>query len=181
LIGHDDDYTFWIRHLYGGVGGVDDCHKLQEKKSPEDAVVLDIPDSKEKNKSTRFPEAAQNPLELRTKPKRKTMLAKVAGAYSRMRPANHGKRRPESHEKEIAGCCLARAERPTSDPTEKRRADGAQTRKPHRAGLKTGDWDLLREPKTGLRTRIGENSAYKKNEPRQKESRRVLQRQNARE
>jgi hypothetical protein len=44
------------------------------------------------------------------------MLAEVVAEYSRTRLANHGKL--ESHEKEIAGCCLVRAERPTSDPTE---------------------------------------------------------------
>jgi hypothetical protein len=86
------------------------------------------------------------------------MLAKVVGEYSRMRPANHGKL--ESHEKEIAGCCLARAERPTSDPTKNRRADGAQTKQTLPRGTENWRLDLLREPKTGLRTWIGEKTQH---------------------
>jgi hypothetical protein len=108
------------------------------------------------------------------------MLAKVVGEYSRMRPANHGKL--ESHEKEIAGCCLARAERPTSDPTKNRRADGAQTKQTLPRGTENWRLDLLREPKTGLRTWIGEKTQHtRKLCPGKKKSRRVLQRQNARE
>jgi hypothetical protein len=29
-------------HLQCGIGSVDDCHKLQKKRPPEDAVVSDV-------------------------------------------------------------------------------------------------------------------------------------------
>jgi hypothetical protein len=81
-------------------------------------------------------QAAQNPLELGTRPKRKTMLAKVVvGEYSRTRPANHGKL--ESHEKEIAGCCLARADQLKTQSL----AHGQKRRVPRRT--KTGNRNLL--------------------------------------
>jgi hypothetical protein len=42
LIALDGDYTLWAMHLYGGIGGVDDHHKLQEERPPEDAVVPNV-------------------------------------------------------------------------------------------------------------------------------------------
>jgi hypothetical protein len=33
---------FGLGHLYGGIGGMDDCHNLQEERRLEDAVVIDV-------------------------------------------------------------------------------------------------------------------------------------------
>jgi hypothetical protein len=42
LIGLKDDYAFWTWHLDGGVGRVDDYHKLKEERPPQDTVVSDV-------------------------------------------------------------------------------------------------------------------------------------------
>jgi hypothetical protein len=42
LIGLKDANAFWSWHLDGGVGSVDDRHKLKEETSPQDTVVSDV-------------------------------------------------------------------------------------------------------------------------------------------
>jgi hypothetical protein len=39
LISLDGDHNLGARHLHRGVGIVDDRHKFQEERTPEDAVV----------------------------------------------------------------------------------------------------------------------------------------------
>jgi hypothetical protein len=37
-----DNNIVWFQHLDGGVGSVDDRHKLQEEMPPQDTVVSDV-------------------------------------------------------------------------------------------------------------------------------------------
>jgi hypothetical protein len=42
LIGLDGDHALGARHLQCGIDSVDDHHKLQEERPPEDAVVPNV-------------------------------------------------------------------------------------------------------------------------------------------
>jgi hypothetical protein len=44
LIRFDGDYALWARHLYGGIGSMDDRHKFQEEMPLEDIVIPDVKD-----------------------------------------------------------------------------------------------------------------------------------------
>jgi hypothetical protein len=39
LLGLDSNDALRTRHLHDSVGSMDDCHELEEERSPKDAVV----------------------------------------------------------------------------------------------------------------------------------------------